>query len=140
MIKGHIEDGLYPRIKVFLFSGDNELDVKALVASGFDGDLGLNYKYVDLLHLEIEDIILVEYANGRIEEEISCTGYLKWFDMKKKVQITLSDDEESTIGTRLLQGSVVTMDFIKNLITITQDKQRETAIKKYREKKRASGK
>jgi len=104
MIRGHIENGLYPRIKVFLISGDIEHDVKALVDSGFDGDLGLSYQHADLLHLEIEDFILVEYANGRIEEEISCIGYIKWFGKKKKVQITLSDDEESTIGTRLLQG------------------------------------
>lgn len=121
MISGEIEYGLYPRININLILDDHGKDVKVLVDSGFDGDLGLHYRYADLLNLEIEDFILVEYANGRIEEEISCIGYVTWFGEKKRVQITLSDDEESTIGTRLLQGSVVTMNFIKNMITITQD-------------------
>lgn len=119
MISGEIEYGLYPRINLNIISDAKIRDVKALVDSGFDGDLGLHYNYADLLHLEIEDFILVEYANGRIEEEISCTGYINWFGDRKKVQIALSDDEEPTIGTRLLKGFVVTMDFIKNLITIT---------------------
>ena len=118
MIEGTIENGLYPRINIALISGNDTHNLKALVDSGFDSDLGLNYKYADLFHLEIEDFILVEYANGKLEEEISCIGYIYWFNKKKKIQIILSDDEEPTIGTRLLQSSVVTMDFIKNLLTI----------------------
>lgn len=119
MISGEIEYGLYPRININLISDDKIRDVKALIDSGFDGDLGLHYRYADLLHLEIEDFILVEYANGRIEEEISCVGYINWFGKRKRVQIALSDDEETTIGTRLLQGAVVIMDFTKNLVSIT---------------------
>jgi len=120
MIEGSIEDGLYPKIDIAIISGNETYNLKALVDSGFDSDLGLNYKYADLFHLEIEDYILVEYANGKFEEEISCTGYIYWFNKVKKIQIILSEDEEPTIGTRLLQNSIVTMDFIKNLITIAK--------------------
>jgi hypothetical protein len=32
----------------------------------------------------------------------------------------LSNDEEPAVGTKLLQGSIATMDFVKNKLTIVE--------------------
>jgi hypothetical protein len=43
---------------------------------------------------------------------------LLWYGKWRPIKIVLSNDEELAIGTGLLQGSVVTMDFVKNKLTI----------------------
>ena len=38
----------------------------------------------------------------------------------KDIEVILSNDEEPAIGTQLLQGSVVTMDFVKNKLMVKE--------------------
>jgi hypothetical protein len=57
-----------------------------------------------------------------------------WHGKWKKITIALSNDEEPAIGTRLLQDSVVTLNFGNNRLTIEElvklkhKKRRERAV------------
>lgn len=57
--------------------------------------------------------------SGLIEDSLHPHIFqVKWHDLWQDIDVVLSDDEESAIGTRLLQGCIMTMDFIQNTLTI----------------------
>jgi len=121
MMRGTIENGLHPRLKITLASKAGSLDLKALVDSGFDGQVALPYFAADRLKLEVVRFVEVTYANGQKLEEIVCEGEIFWHDELHSIEIVLSDDDEPAIGTGLLKGCVIIMDFVHNFLTI--DKQ-----------------
>jgi len=55
--------------------------------------------------------------NG-IVEEIVCRGEVLWNDEICSVEIALSEDDEPAIGTKLLKGCLMTMDFRNDILTI----------------------
>ena len=118
MISGVIENGIHPRVLVKLLAAQSQVEIDALVDSGFDGQLALHYDAADRYQLEPIKLAEVTYANGQKAKELSCLGKILWHDQIRRVQVVLSDDEESAIGTRLLKGSIMTMDFIDNSLTI----------------------
>jgi clan AA aspartic protease len=120
MIQGAIEDGLYPRLAITLHSQSGSQSIKALLDSGFDGQLALPYIAADHLQLEVVRLAEVTYANGQKNEEIVCQGEILWHNELRSIEIALSDDEEPAIGTALLDGCVVTMDFKGNTLSITE--------------------
>jgi hypothetical protein len=61
---------------------------------------------------------MMTYANGQKIEEIVCHGEIFWHGETRIVEVVLSDDDEPAIGTALLQGCMVMMDFIHNTFDI----------------------
>jgi len=120
MITGKIEHALYPRIMVTVVATSGNFPVKMLIDTGFDYGLAMHYNDADRFGLELEKYGEVEYASGETIEEIYCRGKILWFGKVKTVQIILSNDEEPAIGTRLLKGCVMNMDFIQNTVTIDE--------------------
>jgi len=118
MITGKIEHALYPRITVNVVTASGNVPLKTLIDSGFDYDLAVHYDDADRLGLELVRYGKVEYASGETIEEIYCRGKILWFGEIKTVQVILSNDDEPSIGTRLLQGCLMNMNFIQNLVTI----------------------
>lgn len=51
-------------------------------------------------------------------QELMAQGKIIWFGNEREVRVILSDDEEPAIGTRLLKGCVMTIDFIQDALTI----------------------
>lgn len=115
---GTIERGIHPRLLFDLVTNQGRVNFKALVDSGFDGQLALHYDAADRYQLEVVRLTEVTYANGQKAEEIVCRGTVLWHNEVQRVQIVLSDDEEPAIGTRLLKGSIMTMNFVQNTLTI----------------------
>ncbi len=103
---------------VTLATEKEQVNLKALVDSGFDGQVALHYDAADRYQLEVVRLTEVTYANGQKVEEIVCRGKVLWHNEVRRVQIVLSDDEEPAIGTRLLKGSIMTMNFVDNILAI----------------------
>ncbi len=61
---------------------------------------------------------MIEYASGDKIEELYCRGKVLWFSKVMEGEFILSNDEEPALGTRLLNGCVMTMNFIDNVLTI----------------------
>jgi len=118
MMQGIIENGRHPRLRVMLASPTTTIDFKALFDSGFDGEVALPYFVADQLRLEIVRFAEVTYANGQKIEEIVCEGEIFWHEERRPVEIVLSEDDQPAIGTSLLQGCWVMMDFIYNTFNI----------------------
>lgn len=118
MLNGTIEKSQYPRLMLTLFARGNPLDLKFLVDSGFDDEVALSYNQADLFELEIQDYVKVTYASGKREQELLAQGKVIWFGKEREVSVILSDADEPAIGTKLLKGCVMTMDFIHDNLTI----------------------
>ena len=56
---------------------------------------------------------------GKIEDEdLLCHAKVKWHGQWHEIDVALSADDEPAIGTHLLQGCIMGMDFIQNILTI----------------------
>jgi predicted aspartyl protease len=118
MITGNIEAGLHPLIALEIAGTQGSETLFTLVDTGFNWNIGLHYDFADRLGLEIYDFAKIEYANGQSEEELVCHGRVKWHEQWQEIDIVLSADEEPSLGTGLLNGCVMTMNFIENTLTI----------------------
>ena len=118
MIAGKIEGGLYPRIVLEIAGTKGSATLSTLVDTGFDWDVGLHYDFADQLGLEIYDFAQFDYADGRSDEDLLCHAKVKWHGQWQEIDVALSADDEPAIGTRLLQGCIMTMDFIQNTVMI----------------------
>ncbi len=128
MMTGTIEKGIHPRMVITLAADKGQVNLKALVDSGFDGQMALHYDAADRYELEIVRLTEVTYANGQKEEEIVCHGKIFWHNEVRHIQIILSDDEEPAVGTRLLKGSIMTMNFVHDTLTIALPEEIGTRI------------
>jgi predicted aspartyl protease len=120
MVTGVIEQSRYPKLVLPLVAQGKQTDLKFLIDTGFDSEVALSYDGADRFELEILQYAKVTYANGKSEQEIIARGKIVWFGTEREVRVILSDDEEPAIGTRLLKGCVMTMDFIHDSLTIEQ--------------------
>lgn len=118
MITGNIEERVYPRIFITALTPVGDIVKKVLVDTGFDGEVAMHYDEADRYKLNLEDSVEIEYASGEVIEELYCKGEVLWFGEARKVQIILSHDEEPAIGTRLLNGCIMNMNFINDFVTI----------------------
>lgn len=118
MITGTIEDNLHPRVQLDISGAKSTENISLLVDTGFDVDVGLHFDFADRLGLEVYDFALFEYANGQSSEDLLCRGRINWHGHWQEIDIVLTDDEEAALGTSLLKGCLMTMDFIHNTLTI----------------------
>lgn len=124
MIKGKIENGLHPKVRAEVAGKFASKKFFALVDTGFDLDIALHHRETTELGLEPDSFLWVRYANGARVKEPICDARVLWHDKWKTIKIVLSNDDEPAIGTRLLQGSVVTMDFVKNKLAIAEPRRK----------------
>jgi len=70
--------------------------------------------------LKPRNFVWIDYADGARLHEPACPARVLWHGKWKNLEVILSNDEEPAIGTGLLQGSVVTTDFVKNKLAIRE--------------------
>jgi predicted aspartyl protease len=120
MIKGKIENGLHPQIGVEVAGKISSPKFLALVDTGFDSDIALHRQEAAKLGLKIKNYIWIDYADGERVKEPICPARVLWHGKWKAIKVVLSNDEEPAVGTHLLQGSVATLDFVKNRLAIEE--------------------
>lgn len=118
MMTGKIEEGIYPRVLIAAVTSAGNIFEKMLVDTGFDGEVAIHYNNADRFELELQDYLNIEYASGDSVDEIYGYAKILWHGEIREVEIILSGDEEPSIGTRLLNGCVMTMNFIDNTLAI----------------------
>jgi predicted aspartyl protease len=124
MIKGKIEHGLHPKVNVEVAGKAASKKFSMLVDTGFDWDIALHHQEVARLGMEVDTQVWIDYADGERVKESVCSARVLWHGKWKEIEVILSNDEEPALGTRLLQGSVVTMDFLKNKLAIAEPRRK----------------
>jgi len=123
MHKSKIENGLHPKIRIEVAGKTVSKRFLALVDTGFDLEIALHRREASKLGLKPRGFIWIDYADGARLREPACPARVLWHGKWKDIEVILSNDEEPAIGTGLLQGSVVTMDFVKNTLVIKEPSQ-----------------
>jgi len=115
---GSVSPSLEARILIRLIDREH---VECIVDTGFDGALMLSRDLVDGLDLPIlggEEIKLA--GNVRTWADISLAT-VRWLGEERDAQILVSDGSDSLIGTELLRGTRLTIDYAAATVSITKE-------------------
>ncbi len=127
---------MHPRVRLIVKGLRKSLRNDPVVDTGFDGDLCLPVKVAIQLGLELSGESIVELADGSKKQELSFLGSVFWQGHERLVKIFLTNSEDALIGSGLMQGQKLALDYANRAVTI------ETAAvtKPNKTKKRRAGK
>ena len=112
MIKGRITQAGSPIIKVNLIGTKSQAMIEGILDTGFDGYLCLPLTIAVPLGLELIDAADSELADGTIvEDEPVFAGNVEWNGEIMDVEILLTKSSKVLIGTSLLKGTEVQLNF-----------------------------
>ena len=110
MIRGIIVDHS-PYVEVMVRGNQSQAVTIALLDTGFSSDLCLPIEVGVILGLELRNVIEMELADGTVNLEPVYTGQVHWDGELRRVDVTLTFSDETLIGTGLLEGKSVNIDF-----------------------------
>jgi clan AA aspartic protease len=116
---------LTPRVEIEVVGAQGSILLRAVVDTGFDGEVCLPAYLESVLGLEYGGTYTVEYADGREELVPVAGGSVRFLGEVLPVDITLTGSEDAMIGTALLADCTLFIDFTTGEVRI--------------EKKQASG-
>jgi clan AA aspartic protease len=94
--------------------------VPAVIDTGFNGQVSLSRQVVNKLDLPLtyEGTIEVELANGNVIEEDIYSGTVRFDGQEVVAEIILTDAADTFIGTGLLTGKVLQINFVTHDVTV----------------------
>jgi clan AA aspartic protease len=95
--------------------------IKAVIDTGFDGELCLPTKLAVTLGLVLVGKQAVELADGSHKWELVFSGSVRFLGRRRKVSIYLTDSEDALLGTRLLADCRLTIDFPNGTVRVTRN-------------------
>jgi len=110
MIRGTVID-LSPYVEVIVIGNRGLIDIVALVDTGFNGSLCLPMEVGAALGLEIQNMARATLADGTVKLEFVFGAQLDWDGELRFVDVVLTGSDEALIGTRLLEGKSLKVDF-----------------------------
>lgn len=92
-----------------------------LIDTGFDGALVLPRSDASRLNLEILGRVPV-IGVGRIRSVVDIAELeVKWLGESRAVEVIVSDGDDSLLGTELLDGSRLVVDYINYIVTVSDE-------------------
>ena len=110
MIRGVVIDHS-PYVDVEVFGNHGQTVVTALLDTGFSADLCLPIEIGITLGLELWDVVETELADGTLNLEPSYSAHINWNGELRMVDVILKYSDEALLGTGLLEGKSVNIDF-----------------------------
>ena len=94
--------------------------VPAITDTGFNGQVSLSRRVVNELDLPLtyEGTVEVELASGTLIEEAVYSGTIRFDGQELTAEIILTDAEDIFIGTGLLIGKVLLINFVTREVTV----------------------
>ena len=122
MIKGEISPSGSPIIEMRVIGSRTEVTLKGILDTGFDGYLCLPMTIAVSLGLELIRLQTTELADGTIlEDEPVFSGRMEWNGELIDVDIVLTKSPDTLLGTALLRGMDVRMNYSTGEIAIQPD-------------------
>ena len=119
MIKGEISTDGSPIIETRVIGSRAETTLKGILDAGFTGHLCLPMTMAVSLGLELIDLEKVELADGTIlEDEPIFLGRMEWDGGIIKTRIVLTRSADCLLGTALLRGMEVRLNYSTNKVSI----------------------
>jgi clan AA aspartic protease len=117
-VEAYFDRAGHPRIRVPVVGSRAGIVIDVLLDTGFDGDICLPTVVAIQLGLELRDLIRVELADGTLKNGLVFAGVVVWEGKDRDVMITLTESQETLLGTGLLVDSVLEMDFARRQIVV----------------------
>jgi predicted aspartyl protease len=92
----------------------------AIIGTGFNGQVSSARRVVDELNppLTYEGTVEVELGSGAVIEEDVYSGTIRFDGQEQTAEIIITDSEETLIGTGLLTGKVLLMNFVTREVIV----------------------
>ena len=103
-----------------------EVTLEAVIDTGFDGSLCVPVEVAVQLGLELVGFQTVEYADGRRARELVFLGSVVLGDQERKLEISVTDAQEVLIGTGLLMGYTLEINFPRKSVRLQAERQDRT--------------
>ncbi len=105
------DDRNHPKIKLAVGGAKQNNLLEAILDTGFDGYLSLPINIAVTLGIELTAIIPVEYADGRISQELVFSVKVELDGEQETVPATLTAGTEALAGTALLAKYELIINF-----------------------------
>lgn len=123
MIKGKISDSGSPIIETIVIGSRTEITIEGILDTGFDGYLCLPITTAVSLGLELIKLENAELADGTIlEDEPVFYGRMEWNGGIIDVDIVLTKSADTLLGTALLRGMEVRLNYSTNEVVIEKSR------------------
>lgn len=118
MIQGHIASGT-PILEIAVRGKKAGMTLEGVLDTGFDGHVCLPISIAVHLGLELTRVVSAELADGTVlEDELVFAGQVTWDGALVDVDILLTRSEDVLIGTSLLSGHSVSLDYQRGKVLI----------------------
>jgi clan AA aspartic protease len=107
------------RVPVSASSGGERTDLVVWIDTAFNGGLALPRKQVAELGLSKQSSAEAILADGRSVELETFSCYVEWFGHTYETQIAASDGEYPLLGTMLLDGRRLDIDYAGRTVQLT---------------------
>ena len=107
-----------PKIRLFVKSDEEEVEVEALIDTGFNGQIMLSLPVAMQLKLKLLSSVTITLADGSVKNKLLFEGKAKLDKVYSPVEIILTEEGDDKIGVGLLKNSKLIMDFTKKKILI----------------------
>ena len=107
-------------VEVILKGSRTDIVDKAVIDTGFDGDICLPVHLAIQLGLELKSVQVVELADGSRKNELVFTGFITVNGEKSEIEILLTNSKDTLLGTGLLYDKILKIDFVKGDVGITR--------------------
>ena len=117
-LTGYVNGLGQPRVRVTIIGDREKIEVDAIIDTGFDGDICIPVQLAVRLGLELRSVTWVELANGEKKRELVFTGSTIFGNAKRDVDIILTESKEVLIGTNMLSGHILEINFTDKSVKI----------------------
>jgi len=102
---------MLPRLPITIRGRKRSVQLDAILDSGFDGQICLPVRFAVELGLELVGRVRLELADGRRRQRLLYRCEVEIADEIQLVDAFLTSGEDALIGTKLMSGFRLTIDF-----------------------------
>jgi predicted aspartyl protease len=117
-MESYVNEYGHPIVGITVVGSRGSATAEAILNTGFDGDVCLPTQVAIQLGLELAATQLIELADGTRKRELIFAGEGIFEDETRKVEIILTEGQDTLIGTRLLAHKTLEINFSKRTVAI----------------------
>jgi len=117
-VKAYLDEYGQAVVEFVIKGSRTDISAKAIIDTGFDGDICLPVHLAIQLGLELKSVQVVELADGSRKNELVFTGSITLNGEEKEIEILLTNSKDTLLGTGLLYKKVLKIDFTRGIVEI----------------------
>ena len=95
--------------------------IECVVDTGFDGGLMLPQSLAEDLQIQLLGELVFEMVGGAKVSAPVGLGNIEWLHKLREIEVILGQGIDVLIGTELLVGTTLTIDYITSVVTISDE-------------------